>query len=132
VNLDISTREGYAIATALRGPDDEGHRAKALFTGVIRGLVMVTTDLYMSPAHNLFIGASNGAFVNTVEHARTLKFDTPVKVTLHFIQHARTAFFHLDKMFPEKKLREYFNWALAQTTVDQDMWELEVVDPDAV
>jgi len=37
--LDISTRQGYDIATAMRGPDSQkAHRIKSVFTGRIRCL----------------------------------------------------------------------------------------------
>jgi len=131
MNLDVTTREGYDIACALRGPDIPGScTLKALTTGIIRHFAGMnphaTTNkspvefaLYIGPdTGRLPIGLYNGAFVTSPRQADQILEKmgprTRRHVALqwfqqgHFAEHFRRAARHLNQTAYWETLDTYF------------------------
>ena len=98
MKLDVSTRRGYDIATALRGPDRPGDGAEAfkqLVTAPLRHLVGVDSEFCI-------VRNPDSARVSTVvsEAAAFSMADAHVR------RHARRAYEHLRSM----AARRHFDW----------------------
>ena len=114
--LDVLKKSDYEIATALRGPDNESDRAKCLFTAVIRGLVYPISRCYDSKWQDFYSHAYAGSYVNTMQYARKVAAEwTPFDIgSLHFLEHAQSAFRALAEIKKSNDIIDYWNWALTK------------------
>ena len=127
--LDPNDRRHYDIITAMRGPDDGNNDAKALFTAVIRGLVIDSAPYEPVERVDQFTGSRHGAVVNTMDNARAyiahrsataaqygVAFPK-IPVESHYYYHARWAFDALAEILPGRGIAAYWLWAREQITV---------------
>lgn len=123
--LDLTTRDGYDIATALRGPDDGNDDAKALFTAVLRHYLQGAKGAgeAIELSGGRFSHIRQG-FENTMENARAYyEFrDGAIPVTTHFLCHQNAAFSALARRHPKLNLPAYWAWACTKVTALDNYW----------
>jgi len=108
MNLDVSTREGYAIATALRGPDKDYTTLKWIITGWIRNKCGVPSD---SGVRVRTERLTDKTILRAKAEVNRLFGDKSDRVVIrHWVLHAIGAINHLG--------RNRWLWNLTQTLMD--------------
>jgi len=93
VNLDVSTKEGYDIATALRGPDVGCSALKHIITGWIRG----QCGVFYGDSWVRTDKVSDAMILRAKAEVDRLYKHPPTRMGMyHWVRHAALAVDHLD------------------------------------